>query len=507
MEESEVEDKEGPVYGDENCSRKSSNQAGILRPAKYLVVDSNAFIHGADISRLGDKIYTIPEVIEEIKDQAALKKLSLLHFDLNVISADSASIRKIISMAKKSGDYYSLSLTDIKLLALLYNLGCEHLGENSVNLKVDFVAGSISVNRPNKSQRKGDHGSTDFQDGVNNMKDAGVDCKSSDDVNSDGINSSVPCKTVDGAGVRQTVISKTLTDKEDKFCSVTKLENSIKDDLLDPKCSLEGNEVLKLSQEMSSLDLDLLDDDASWKTVKPRRRDIREHANMEWFNPMDFERWITPDNLDETLAGRSVEPALRYKDAARDVAYNTNVMEPKTVRVTEDSKATVACCTSDYAIQNLVLLMQLGLVSPDGKLITRVRTYVLRCYGCYTVTRDFTKIFCPRCGGNTLLRVTAEIDSDANLKLYLKENFEYRIRGTIYPIGLPRSGRHSNNLILREGQREYVMAKRKKVIYKPPELTDYAQIVEPLKFPPKIIVGYGKLNPNEVSRRIPRRKK
>jgi RNA-binding protein NOB1 len=38
--------------------------------------------------------------------------------------------------------------------------------------------------------------------------------------------------------------------------------------------------------------------------------------------------------------------------------------------------------------------------------------------------------FCPYCGNNTLNRVTASVDADGNLNIYLKRNYQYNIRGT-----------------------------------------------------------------------------
>ncbi len=64
---------------------------------------------------------TIPEVIEEIKDENSKLYLSLLN--IKVEEAKREFIEKVREVAKKTGDIFRLSETDIKLLAkaLEYN--------------------------------------------------------------------------------------------------------------------------------------------------------------------------------------------------------------------------------------------------------------------------------------------------------------------------------------------------------------------------------------------------
>ena len=68
-----------------------------------------------------DKMITIPEVIEEIKDSDSRLYLSIL--DIKVEEAKEEFIERVKEVAKKTGDIYRLSDTDIKLLAkaLEYN--------------------------------------------------------------------------------------------------------------------------------------------------------------------------------------------------------------------------------------------------------------------------------------------------------------------------------------------------------------------------------------------------
>ena len=43
----------------------------------------------------------------------------------------------------------------------------------------------------------------------------------------------------------------------------------------------------------------------------------------------------------------------------------------------------VACMTADFAMQNVLLQMNLGLVDIDGRRISSVKNWVLRCHACF----------------------------------------------------------------------------------------------------------------------------
>ena len=78
--------------------------------------------------------------------------------------------------------------------------------------------------------------------------------------------------------------------------------------------------------------------------------------------------WITPSNA--ALHKSRALDLLPSEDSGRKGKQNQ-----KTVLV--------GCMTADFAMQNVLLQMGLGLVGVEGKRIERVKSWVLRCHACF----------------------------------------------------------------------------------------------------------------------------
>lgn len=72
--------------------------------------------------------------------------------------------------------------------------------------------------------------------------------------------------------------------------------------------------------------------------------------------------WITPDNVDE------------YK--AAEIGVTADEIRKKAVMA-------VGCMTADFAMQNVLLQMNLNLVSAGGYRVKKIRNSVMRCHACF----------------------------------------------------------------------------------------------------------------------------
>eukprot|EP00535_Pseudo-nitzschia_heimii_P000593 CAMPEP_0197177156 /NCGR_PEP_ID=MMETSP1423-20130617/2867_1 /TAXON_ID=476441 /ORGANISM="Pseudo-nitzschia heimii, Strain UNC1101" /LENGTH=766 /DNA_ID=CAMNT_0042626669 /DNA_START=118 /DNA_END=2418 /DNA_ORIENTATION=+ len=127
-----------------------------------------------------------------------------------------------------------------------------------------------------------------------------------------------------------------------------------------------------------------------------------------------------------------------------------------------------ACATTDFAMQNVLLQMNLILLSTEGMRIRRLKSWVIRCGACFHIhgaDQDFRdeshhhmkRLFCSHCGSDMLQRISASVDGKTGrLKLHFskrKQGRHHSIRGTKFSLPKPGSGnKYKGDLLLREDQ-------------------------------------------------------
>ncbi|OVA20659.1 Nin one binding (NOB1) Zn-ribbon-like [Macleaya cordata] len=117
------------------------------------------------------------------------------------------------------------------------------------------------------------------------------------------------------------------------------------------------------------------------------------------------------------------------------------------------SESSVACITSDFAMQNVILQIGLRLLAPGGMQIRQLHRWILKCHACNKVTAEIGRIFCPKCGnGGTLRRVAVTVGENGIVLAARRPRIT--LRGTKFSLPLPQGGRDAitKNLILREDQ-------------------------------------------------------
>ncbi|KAK9271876.1 hypothetical protein L1049_002241 [Liquidambar formosana] len=172
-------------------------------------------------------------------------------------------------------------------------------------------------------------------------------------------------------------------------------------------------------------------------------------------------------------------------------------------------ESSVACVTSDFAMQNVLLQMGLRLLAPGGMQIRQLHRWILKCHACYTVTAEIGRIFCPKCGnGGTLRKVAVTVGENGIVLADRRPRIT--LRGTKYSLPLPQGGRDAitKNPILREDQlpQKFLYPKTKKVNKQGEDIFTSDHIFchhtdkkAPLKPPVRkaLAVFSGKRNPND----------
>lgn len=225
-----------------------------------------------------------------------------------------------------------------------------------------------------------------------------------------------------------------------------------------------------------------------------------QHSNNKEAHPNTEENKEQEDNEEDDEDDGWITPSNIRKKKAED-GVGESLVQPKHLKV--------ACATTDFSMQNVLLQIGLNLVSSDGFKIQNVKRFVLRCHGCYTVVKDMEKKFCPSCGGNTLIKTTCSINSKGEFQVHLKKNFEWKTRGTKYSLPKPvhgtSNGKGKKNPVLREDQPEYQRAVRRMQRKKEIDLMDEDYLPSLLTGVTKdrmyVQIGAGRKNPNEVRRK------
>ncbi|CAI2169687.1 2627_t:CDS:2 [Funneliformis geosporum] len=424
-----------------DSEKKSSPVYNIGQKVECLVVDSGPLIKGTNVRSFAEKLYTVPEVISEIRDKHSRDFLNQISFDIQVkVPSDEAL---------KEG---SLSAVDLRVLALTYMLeveanGTERLRKEPVKSRMQF--GGYNKNSIKDSKMKSeeirvniDQQQIDESNLVSNLEQLQLQSNIAE----------VPSPERDESdlimGVDELTLESSMSDTERNNTNCTKINDSDQTSIIQ-----KTNETL----EVRGRQVDYDDDDIGW---------------------------ITPDNID--------------KYQAKEQKFTINLKK-------DNENMKIACMTTDYSMQNILLQMRLNLISVDGKRIRKVKNWVLRCHACYKVTTNMEKQFCPKCGNATLIRTSTSTDANGNVTYYLKKNFQYNLRGSKYSIPDPKSGRHANNLILREDQKEYQKAlknqrRQKEIDIFDPDYIPRLLIGSNLSKSNTPVIGYGRRNPNEARR-------
>ncbi|KAJ9629747.1 20S-pre-rRNA D-site endonuclease nob1 [Taxawa tesnikishii (nom. ined.)] len=400
------------------------------KPVHTVVLDTGAIIRNQPtVSTLlaqSERIVTVPAIVSEIRDAATRSRVeTTLQPFLTLRTPGPASIKFVTEFARRTGDLAVLSKPDIQIIALAYELECER---NGGDWRLRKAPGQKGLNGapPSKDAKTEEKPASETaqpaEAGANGMEqaaptDAGL-------VNKD---LATPTEPVIQAGAEQPAQEEVQAEVPEAT----------------PSADAQGRN-FKPSRSKLSSNLYRMQKEAEAAPKVDSALNSQEDANS---TDSDSEGWITPSNL--------------KKHQAKDVGTSTTqTTEPKTMQV--------ATLTTDFAMQNVILQINLNLLSPSMNRVKHLKTFILRCHACFQTTKEMNKQFCPRCGKPTLTRVACSTDANGQFTLHLKKNMQWNTRGDRYSIPKPVAGSANgrvkgggkegwgNDLILAEDQKEYV---------------------------------------------------
>jgi RNA-binding protein NOB1 len=403
-------------------------QSTTTKPIHSLVLDTGPLIKNEiSISTLisqAEKLYTIPSVISEVRDEATRSRLhtTLVPF-LALRSPTPASVKFVVDFARRTGDLAVLSKPDIHLIALTYELECERNGGDWRLRKEPAQKGTNGTKPGSVSEETSDAPKEESQAQTD---DAVAETPKDDDT------------PAAGGAANETEQAAEADPKDGQ----TIIEDVAKD-------SSFGVENLTLEEATRAPDTSSAPEQPTASGADPASEPSSSAPAADEESESDSDGWITPSNLKKHQA-KEADPAS-YKD--------------------QQGTLEAALLTSDHAMQNVAMRINLNLVGGTScTRITRVKTWVLRCHGCFAVTRQTDKQFCPSCGQPTLTRTACSTDSKGTFRVHLKKNYQFNKRGNVYSIPKPVHGTSNGKnaavagggkkgwgkeLILAEDQKEY----------------------------------------------------
>ncbi|WVW81333.1 hypothetical protein I302_103324 [Kwoniella bestiolae CBS 10118] len=435
---------------------------------QHLILDAGPLLSLTPLRHLAGSFHTTPMVLAELRDPKAREhweRLGLTGVEVTVEHPSSEAMAAVTAFAKKTGDFAVLSTTDLSVAALTWQY----------EVKVNGIEGI----RTEPGQK------------ITKRSPVQVDEKQEEEVQ----------HTENEEGQDENVHGEEAENAQQEEEEVEEITQSIEQVLLDSQQQEQPSSTeLPTESTFSTIPAPVPTQD----TPQPSTEDTAQEIDDE----SDGGEWINPSNL----------TTHRSRDLGLITPSGSGAKPPS-----------VAAMTGDFAVQNILLGLGLGLVGEGGKRISSVKSFVLRCHACFKICKDSSKKFCPSCGNATLLRTTVSIDSRTGKQsIHLKKNFQYHLRGTKYTIPDAKMGKAKgqqkggSGLILREDQREWNDALKYQNIQKQKEDRRKAKgVLEGWNDPdwlPEIIsvgtsgkgrshasnmpsIGHGRKNPNQARRK------
>ncbi|KAM9410812.1 RNA-binding protein NOB1 [Pholidichthys leucotaenia] len=427
-----------------------------LALVEHVVADAGAFLKTVPLQNLGKNIYTVKAVVDEIRDRPTRRSLAFLPYQLLFKEPHPEHVRHVTEFSKKTGDYPSLSATDIKVLALTYQLELENVGPQHLKkepeVKVNIRSTRLHPETP--------------------INVAGFHFPSK--------------KPSPSTNVRHIQMDAVMPSDYEQFNSFQFWRDplpTIDEELL----GLLGSEEVSNSDQQKQTDRQassmVASGDKTGPNVRHFQRDVAMPPDYEQFNSFYFWRDPLP-TIDEELldllneGGASPQEGAGHQSDHSDdqsddedkenepedddddddegwiTPSNIKQVKMDTADWTVPVDIKVGCLTTDFAMQNVLIQMGLHVLSANGMVIKQARNHILRCHACFRTTCDMSKVFCPHCGNQTLKKVAVTVNEDGNVHMHFSRNPKVlNPRGLRHALPLPRGGKHANNPHLVEDQR------------------------------------------------------
>lgn len=433
----------------DNHHNLTANMATLgSKTVHSLVLDSAPIIkndpHVTTLLGQTEILYTIPAVIDEIRDAVTRARIesTLLPF-LKIRSPRPASVKVITDFARKTGDLEVLSRPDIHVMALTYELECER---NHGDWRLRREPGQKGSNGKPPKILQEDEVKGEASDSAETKQ--GMPAPAPVPETRGAWGTKVPTEDIEPKPTDQVLADThhgTIEAQNPKSIVESTPPAQAQPSRLEPATETPENAQF-MARDSQPVEPEVGSPIDSNFELQPEAEKVVESDS----EGSDGEGWITPSNIKKVQAKQA---------------------NPSTTSDKEGQNMQVAVLTTDFAMQNVILRMNLNLLSSGLQRIRQLKTWVLRCHACFTITKDMSRQFCAKCGKDTLMRASCSTNKDGKFSVHLKKNMQWNTRGNVYSIPKPVAGTSNGKLvqgggkggwgqglILAEDQKEYIQA-------------------------------------------------
>lgn len=446
------------------------------KPIHSLILDTGPLIKNvvsiSSIINSAEELFTTPAIISEIRDEATRMRVqtTLMPF-LKVRNPSPASYDAVIAFSKKTGDHAVLSRQDLGILALAYEIHCERNGgdwglrsvpKGPIKLRPEeqeearkqkeakdaAKAAQEQAAQDNPQAAEDDEWSTVTKVSKKSQKKSKGQNKK---------NSKQPEQPEQPEQPQEEMIleqpateAEPQQQSEEPVAHDAEQKQPVSVPTEEKPAGVESTSESKQQTSASAPATASLEQDISALAISSIQESQQQPTSLASDDEDDDDgEWITNDNLPE--------------HQVKDTTLQTDV------RTQGPTQMDVATMTIDFAMQNVLLQMNLKLITTNMQRIKKLSSKVLRCHACFQIVKDMSKQFCPRCGGATLARVSCSTNAKGEFHIHLAKNYTYNKRGDKYSIPKPIAGTANTkwsglgggkggwgrDLILAEDQKEY----------------------------------------------------
>lgn len=367
--------------------------------SRKVVIDAGAAIKLQRLDRFGGQLFSTGGVVREIRDENARAMLKTLPQEIRVRECLPQDLSFVKQFAKATGDLGFLSQNDMELIALTVGLHREAGGQlrdrparmmsdTGGAAAFDWAPAQVSKDAVEKATQS-PSGDQAAKASLLNSGNLGL-CYEAHRLRI-SYSRKAPVPSVSAARVRQAEDAGTISPDE----------ASAQDINTAPE---EAAETPESTMAVSA--------DSVMPVVPSPEHVVEEEEGSDGDSDgSSAGEWVTQDNMHRF--GLGVKPAAEIR---------------------------VTCATADYSVQNVLLQMGITPLTFDGYAVRTVKLWGLVCRACFHFTRDTQKVFCPKCGHDTVVRVPIIVDQDGQAKM-LNNGRPLRKKGTVYSIPKPQGGR------------------------------------------------------------------